>query len=96
MNTPSTSRSFVVCRREAMVSTCQPFGATGALKSRGARGGLRSSSFSVRAALGSASLSTPTKPSSCMPIAPGAAGDLVHLGLVERPVGLRRRTWSWC
>ena len=47
MNTSSTSRSRVLCRRDEMVSTCQPFGATGALKSGGARGVLGSSSFSV-------------------------------------------------
>ena len=34
---------------------------------RGARGGLGSSSFKVRSAVGSASRSTPVKPSSCMP-----------------------------
>ena len=58
------------CRRDAMVCTCQPLGATGALKSRGARGVCASSSFSWRAAVGSASRSTPAKPSSCMPKRP--------------------------
>ena len=70
MKTSSTSRNLVLCRRDAIVSTCQPFGATGALKSSGARGVVCSSSFSMRAAAGSASFNTPAKPSSCMPNRP--------------------------
>ena len=71
MNTSSTARSFTSRSRDAMVFTCHQFGATGALKSRGARGGLRSSSFSAaRGARARLRCSTPTKPSSCRPKRP--------------------------